>query len=288
VIIAIIVWFVVATSEQQEVSFYVPIKFVSEPEGLKAFTDVNLVSVLVKGPKVSMKSLSFNDIRIEIDVSSFKNGEYLYRIKPKDVILPSGISLVRVEPQDIRFIIDKVGKKMMKVVPSFIGEVKDGFKIVRVTINPSYVTVFGTSKKIKNIDSVETLPINISNLDKDMKIKVGIKLNEIITTAKPSEVDVDIKVSENIISKEITDFDIYMEGLDKRLNNKVILKKKKVSFVIRGRSDKLNNLDQLKAVVDLSKINKSGLYEVHVQIKGIDDVEVIDVIPSVVRVEVKR
>jgi len=83
VIIAIIVWFVVATSEQQEVSFYVPIKFVSEPEGLKAFTDVNLVSVLVKGPKVSMKSLSFNDIRIEIDVSSFKSGEYLYRIKRK-------------------------------------------------------------------------------------------------------------------------------------------------------------------------------------------------------------
>jgi len=115
---------------------------------------------------------------------------------------------VRVEPQDIRFIIDKDWEKMMKVVPSFIGEVRDGFKIVRVTINPSYVTVFGTSKKIKNIDSVETLPINISNLDKDMKIKVGIKLNEIITTAKPSEVDVDIKVSENIISKEITDFDI--------------------------------------------------------------------------------
>jgi len=41
-------------------------------------------------------------------------------------------------------------------------------------------------------------------------------------------------------------------------------------------------------VVDLSKINKSGVYEIPVEVKGVADVEVVDVNPSVVRVEVKR
>lgn len=102
ILIAVVVWFIVATSEQQEVSFYVPVKFKNEAEGLKAFTDTTLLSVLVKGPKVSMKSFTFNDIKIEIDLRDFKSGEYLYRIKPTDVLLPSGIHLIRVEPQDIR------------------------------------------------------------------------------------------------------------------------------------------------------------------------------------------
>jgi len=162
VIIAVIVWFIVATSEQQEVSFYVPVKFKNEGEGLKAFTDTSLISVLVKGPKISMKNFTFNDIKIEIDLSNFQSGEYLYRIKPTDVMLPSGIHLIRLEPQDIRIMIDKLGKKTVKVIPSFIGDLKDGYKISSVVITPSYVTIYGTSKKIKALESVETLPINIS------------------------------------------------------------------------------------------------------------------------------
>lgn len=288
VFIALVVWFIVATSEQQEVSFYVPVKFVKEPDGLKAFTDTNLLSVLVKGSKISMKSLSFNDIKIEIDTSNFKSGDYLYRIKPSDIVLPSGISLIRVEPQDIRFTVDKVGKKTVKLVPSFLGELKNGFKIVGVNITPSYVTAFGTSKKIKNIDSVETLPINITDVDKNIKINIGVKLNEVITNTNPSEVTVEIRVAENIVDKQIMDFDIELKGLKDKFRDKLILQNKKVSFTLKGRSDKVENIEKVKAYVDVSKIDKAGRYELPVFVETIDDVEVYNIKPSKLIVEVKR
>jgi len=287
VIIAVIVWFIVATSEQQEVSFYVPVKFKNEGEGLKAFTDTSLISVLVKGPKISMKNFTFNDIKIEIDLSNFQSGEYLYRIKPTDVMLPSGIHLIRLEPQDIRIMIDKLGKKTVKVIPSFIGDLKDGYKISSVVITPSYVTIYGTSKKIKALESVETLPINISGVDGNLKQKVGIKVGEIISDAKPGEVQVELKIVENIIVKNLNNLSFVLENLNPHF--KVVrINPDRVDLSVKGRSDKLNSLDNLKLFVDLSKINKDGIYELPIKVTGTEGVEVVDIIPSKIKIEVRR
>ncbi|ADR19350.1 CdaR family protein [Calditerrivibrio nitroreducens] len=287
VIIAVIVWFIVATSEQQEVSFYVPVKFKNEGEGLKAFTDTSLISVLVKGPKISMKNFTFNDIKIEIDLSNFQSGEYLYRIKPTDVMLPSGIHLIRLEPQDIRIMIDKLGKKTVKVIPSFIGDLKDGYKISSVVITPSYVTIYGTSKKIKALESVETLPINISGVDANLKQKVGIKVGEIISDAKPGEVQVELKIVENIIVKNLNNLSFILENLNPHF--KVVrINPDRVDLSVKGRSDKLNSLDNLKLFVDLSKINKDGIYELPIKVTGTEGVEVVDIIPSKIKIEVRR
>lgn len=287
VIIAVIVWFIVATSEQQEVSFYVPVKFKNEGEGLKAFTDTSLISVLVKGPKISMKNFTFNDIKIEIDLSNFQSGEYLYRIKPTDVMLPSGIHLIRLEPQDIRIMIDKLGKKTVKVIPSFIGDLKDGYKISSVVITPSYVTIYGTSKKIKALESVETLPINISGVDANLKQKVGIKVGEIISDAKPGEVQVELKIVENIIVKNLNNLSFILENLNPHF--KVVrINPDRVDLSVKGRSDKLNSLDNLKLFVDLSKINKDGIYELPIKVTGIEGVEVVDILPSKIKIEVRR
>ncbi len=287
IVIAVIVWFIVATSEQQEVSFYVPVKFKNEAEGLKAFTDTNLISVLVKGPKISMKNFTFNDIKIEIDLSNFQSGEYLYRIKPTDVMLPSGIHLIRVEPQDVRIMIDKLGKKTVKVIPSFIGEVKDGYKISSVTISPNFVTIFGTNKKIKVLESVETLPINISDLDKNIKQKIGIKLNEIISDSKPKEVEVEIKVTENIITKNISNYGLTLQNLNPSFKIKS-LSPDKVDISIRGRSDRLNNLEGLKLYVDLSGITKEGKYEFPISASKVEGIEVVEIYPNRIKIEVRR
>lgn len=285
--IAVIVWFIVATSEQQEVSFYVPVKFKNESEGLKAFTDTNLISVLVKGPKISMKNFTFNDIKIEIDLTNFQSGEYLYRIKPTDVMLPSGIHLIRVEPQDIRVMIDKLGTKTVKVIPTFIGEVKDGYKISSVTIIPNFVTIFGTNKKIKVLESIETLPINISDLDRNLKQKIGVKLNEIVSDSKPKEVTVEIKVTENIITKNISNFGLTLENLNPMFKIKS-LTPDRVDISIRGRSDRLNNLEGLKLYVDLSKVSKEGRYDLPILVSNIEGVDVVDIYPNRIKIEVKR
>jgi len=287
ILIAVVVWFIVATSEQQEVSFYVPVKFKNEAEGLKAFTDTTLLSVLVKGPKVSMKSFTFNDIKIEIDLRDFKSGEYLYRIKPTDVLLPSGIHLIRVEPQDIRVTIDKLGKKTVKVVPSFIGEVKEGYKILSVLINPSMVTIYGNNKRIKSLDSIETLPINISEIDTTTRQKVGIKIGEAIFDAKPKEVDVEIKISENVINKVLSNLEIDYDNLKPGFKVRAI-SRDKFNVDIKGRADKINSVEKVRLYVDLSHITKEGKYELPVLSSKIDGVEVLNIYPDKIKLEVKK
>ncbi|MCX8084937.1 MAG: CdaR family protein [Calditerrivibrio sp.] len=288
ILLAIIVWFIVATSEQQETSFYVPVKFKNEMEGLKAFTDTNLVSVLVKGPKISMKSFTFNDIKIEIDLSGFQHGEYLYRIKPSDIILPSGISLIRVEPQDVRITIDKVGKKQVKVVPSFVGELKDGYKIVSVNINPQTVTIFGTNKKIRLLENVETLPINLSDASRSFKQKIGIKVTDVISDAKPQEVEVEVKIAENIIEKTFFNIPVLLErpwgGLRFR-----VLSKDRVDITVKGRSDKIISLDNLSIKANTTGITQKGIYNVPLKVLNLPgDVELLQVEPKSIKIEVTQ
>ncbi|PMP69331.1 MAG: hypothetical protein C0187_07455, partial [Calditerrivibrio nitroreducens] len=164
---------------------------------------------------------------------------------------------------------------------------KDGYKISSVTITPSHVTVYGTSKKIKALESVETLPINISGVDASLKQKVGIKVGEIITDAKPNEVQIELKVVENIIVKNLNNLSFVLENLNPHF--KVIrINPDRVDLSVRGRSDKLNSLDNLKLFVDLSKINRDGIYELPVKVAGIEGVDVVDITPSRIKIEVRR
>jgi len=40
--------------------------------------------------------------------------------------------------------------------------------------------------------------------------------------------------------------------------------------------------------VDLSKIKKDGIYELTIKVTGIEGVEVVDILPSKIKIEVRR
>ncbi|MCD8493152.1 MAG: hypothetical protein LRY51_15345 [Geovibrio sp.] len=147
IVIAVSLWFGLVTGEYQEFSVYAPVRFKNMQGELVAVSADTHVNVTAKTPRGLMRALDYNAVTIEVDVSALGYGDTYHRLVPSEIKLPSGVELVRVEPEGINITVDKLVKKSTKVVPTFIGEPHPGFKVGSVTVYPEYVEIQGATKK---------------------------------------------------------------------------------------------------------------------------------------------
>lgn len=287
VLIAISLWLVVATSDISEMKMYVPVKLKNISEGYVAVTDETLLNIEVTGSNMLLQNISHNDIVIDIDVSNFNVGSKNYRIKDVDIKKPNGIEVVRVEPQNINIKVDKMVDKLVKVVPSFIGEPKEGFKVETVETFPKTVSMQGAESELNNSEFIETLPINLSSRYEGMIYATGMKLGDGIEKTDPEQVDVFINFSEDIVEEVFDEFRIYSENLLDNVTYKV--SPEIVKIKVRGRKDRLNekNINNfIRLTVDLSGIESSGKYLREINKNVNDTVRILSMEPQNVRIEV--
>jgi YbbR domain-containing protein len=289
VILAVGLWFYVYTSDYTEMSFNVPLKVVNLNENLAAINETGLINVVLRGPNFSLKSISFNDIKINIDGSNFEVGEVKYRIKLTEIKVPAGITVVRVEPSEVHFIIDKLITKRVKVNPTFIGEPLKGYKIASVRINPESVQLQGSEKQLSSLDYVDTLPINLSSRYEPLVYSVGLKIPEGSKVVGNNQVEVIVKFTEDIVEYTVNDLELRFKGKKEYLKYELI--DKDVIVRLKGRSDKLN-LNNIKNVIelflDVSNIDKGGTYLLKVERVLKSDIEIMEIKPEKVRVKISE
>jgi YbbR domain-containing protein len=287
VLIALILWLVVATSDVSDMKVYVPIKLVNITEGYVAVTDDNLIYVHIKASNMILKNLNHNDIKISVDVSDFKTGTTRYRIRKEDIKVPGGVEVIETEPQEIFITVDKLVNKKVRVVPTFIGEPKEGFKIANVTSIPDTVTVQGAKSKISDKDFIETLPINISGRSETMIYGIGMKMGDGFKSVSPEQIEVYITFKEDIVTKTIENYPV--ELLADNKDFKYILMPDKVKIKISGRKDKMKDKyirDKVKLFVKMDNETSVGKYLKQIEYKT-NDLKLISIEPLQVRIEVE-
>ena len=287
VLIALVLWFIVATSDMSDMKVYVPVKLVNISEGYVAVTDDNLIYVHIKASAMTLKNLNHNDIKISIDVSNFKSGTTRYRIKQSDLKMPAGVEFIETEPKEIYITVDKLVNKKVRVVPTFVGEPKLGFKISNVTSIPDTVIVQGAKSKIKDKDFIETLPINISGRSETMIYGIGMKMSDGFKSVSPEQIEVYISFKEDIITKTIENYPVKVQALNKDF--KYTLLPDKVKIKLSGRKDKMTD-EYIKKNVNLF-INMDNNTSVGKYLKQINyssgDLKILSIEPAQVRIEVE-
>lgn len=288
VLLAISLWVIVATSDYDEVQFNVPVKLNNVPENRVAVTDENLINVTMKGPRLVLNSLSYNDISVEVDVSGFSGYKTDYRIKPSDVKAPSSVDVVRIQPSVIPVTIDKIIHKKIEVTPSFIGEPADGFKVGTLKIIPSEVEVTGAASKLGEIDYIETLPINLSNKSGKINYTVGLKKSSGIKNLAPSQVEVAVVFKENMIEKNFEKIPVTLVNKNKDYNYNLLTKE--VEAKIKVRSDIAESKELSKKInvyLDVSQL-KPGKYLRDIEFSSGDNINIMEISPGKARVEVTK
>ena len=285
---AIFLWFIVTSTDYTEVSVYVPIKLLNVPENYIAVSEDKIVNIVLRGTNMILKSMSKNDIFIAIDVSNFKVGNIKYDIMMGDIKVPTGVNIKRIEPANIHIIIDSMISKKMEVIPFFIGTPKGGYRLSNIAISPNEIAVFGAKSRIENVNYIETLPIILTNEYQEKNINIGLNLKEGITETNPPEVKTILTFNENIIEKEFLDVPLIVKNSK---NLKIVkMHPQSVRVKIEGRSDLINSdlADLLEVFIELNDIVHSGTYIRNVAYVSKQDINVIHIIPNVVRLEVEK
>ncbi len=287
VLIALGMWIMVVSGHEETKEMTVPVKLINVSNGKVAIADYPNVSINIKGAARLMQSLANSDVLLDIDVATFPNGQSIRRILPEDFKTPLGLEVVDVKPAELRITLDNITAKDVRVLPSIIGEVKQGYMVESITLKPNSVSVTGAKSVLSKLENISTMPINLSERSENFVQNVVLKDYEGVTKIQPSSVEVRVKLRENMVEHEFTNVPVECMNLK---SNLMVVNTPSLSYVkARGREDIIDTfLDTVTFVTDCSNINGPGNYTGSVAYRTNLIVDILNLEPQTINIEIKE
>jgi YbbR domain-containing protein len=191
---------------------FIPVDSDQIPAGL-TITGPSLkgIEVYVRGPKSALRILSDMKMRYVLDLSGAHIGINSIPIEKDRIILPGGISIVKINPTFLTVTIDNKIKKELPVKILFSGKPATGFTVSSAVLKPSSVILQGPQNILAPMDKVLTKPVEIKGLSESFKKGVALDLVEDLEIISPSKIIfAEISIEEKIVTQKF--FDIQVEG----------------------------------------------------------------------------
>ena len=169
--------------------------------------------------------------------------------------------------------------KFVPVIPEFNGYSKLSIKEVKIT--PQIAKITGKGEIISKISSIETEPINIEGLSRNISVNSKLKTLEGLKI-EPSSVTVEISVEEEIT---VTFDNISVHTINLKEGLKASLDVETVKVIITGRKSILESIKSIEAQLDLKGLD-AGEYILSVSIKNIPNSIYIRIYPEKINVKI--
>lgn len=124
----------------------------------------DLKEIKVTGPEKQVDKVRLG--LAVVDISQLIGNKTTVKIIPVDE-LGQAVSDIQVEPKFTQIIVSTLPLKQLAVSPVLVGKPADGYRIKEVTAVPNMVKVSGNH--LEKINSLKTLPIDITGLDSNIQ-----------------------------------------------------------------------------------------------------------------------
>ena len=162
VVLAVMLWMLVAAETSSEIGMEVPLEFRNIPSQLEITGDTtNVVQVRLRGSPNVIRQISVKDVSTTIDLSKIRPGDKIVPLSPQNVQAPLGAEVIRVNPSTVRFNLERTVTKSVPVVPTIAGQPPDGFEAGKVLVDPGRIEVEGPESRVNSLKSVATAPIRL-------------------------------------------------------------------------------------------------------------------------------
>lgn len=179
-VLAFLLWLYVMGEENPEIPYdinNVPVKLINsdilEKKGLIILDEKNYtVNVKIKGRRSDVLNIAAQNISAFADLSRVNSkGTNVIPVTVEG--LPRNVSLVSINPPEIKVEIDKIAKTQMPVAVKIIGNVMEGYAMQSAVPTPGEVLVIGPESKVNLIKNV-IAGVNVSYKKGDIKISVPV------------------------------------------------------------------------------------------------------------------
>jgi len=165
VLLATFLWFFVTSRGQVEISLEIPLEYKNIPAGMGIVGNTTkMIDMSIRGQERLIKNLKPADIRVFIDMSKAKKGEFIYYINKDDVKLPYAVTVTNIIPSSIKVKVEENVIKTVDVRPSITGAPEKGFYVKSVEVEPRSVIIHGFKPDVRRIGELKTEAIDVTGL----------------------------------------------------------------------------------------------------------------------------
>ncbi|MCI5158208.1 MAG: hypothetical protein D3906_07150 [Candidatus Electrothrix sp. AUS1_2] len=176
--LGILVWFLAVGTDQMDVNMTVPIEILNLPKKLIIYNQYQKeVSVVLRGPRGIIQEVRNRPPSLTLDLSGAKPDTIVLNTENLIFPLPSGISILRMQPASITLSIDELVEQEIPITAVTEGKAADGYLLKEVILNPDKIGVAGPASLINRTQSLKTYVIDLSGLNASATLPVHLDLS---------------------------------------------------------------------------------------------------------------
>ncbi|MFO8048514.1 MAG: diadenylate cyclase [Desulfosudaceae bacterium] len=158
------VWFSFARAMETLRTVEVPVEFANRGADLYIYgTSASSINLYLIGAGALIKNIRLDQLAVSVDLEGARIGENTFHLSRKNVILPPGIRLNRMEPTVLRVNLDKLTAKKVPVQIKWVGRLPEGKRIISASPSPSTIRLAGPSQELEAADTVYTEDVDIGD-----------------------------------------------------------------------------------------------------------------------------
>lgn len=215
VVVAVGAWWYVQASDVDEQQVRVPVEWMV-PGGLITVEPLPPTAlVTLSGPRNALRRVVDNDLVLPVDLgaSGARLGDHSLELSPVDVRgLPSTVNALDLRPPTVSFTLDEVDVRRVTVQPVTVGEPKAGWVVTEVRLDPAVVELRGPRISLANLISVDTEPVDVSDLGHDRRFKANLVLPRGVELRGPNTVEFRVKVEPLVEARVFSEVPVYVRG----------------------------------------------------------------------------
>lgn len=163
-------------------------------------------------------------------------------------------------------------EKTVPVTYTKKGSLAEGLAVTNISVEPREVTIAGPKDILDNIQSLEGVEVDLSQLTESTTFDASVLLPKGVTSAKPNQVKVSVGVqkTKQTKTKTIDGIPIQKNGLSKDVTAHLISPQDgKISVDISGEASIVDKITaaQITAVINLQNVS-SGTKDISIQVSG--------------------
>ncbi|MBC2742937.1 MAG: hypothetical protein HGJ93_07805 [Desulfosarcina sp.] len=204
----------ISRTDNQEVEIAIAVTFNNLADDLLLMdAPRQSVRLLVSGTPSVFETIDPKETACRLDLSGLGEGTHTISVRPADVGLPRGVSLLALLTPSLTIRLETVFQKTVGVVAVLEGNPAPGFAVATVTLKPDRIVLKGTATLLAGIDTVKTRPINLEDASESFKKEVPLNLPEAIAVDPPLRIAVaEVEVKERIITRVLENIPVSGKG----------------------------------------------------------------------------
>ena len=283
-----LLWLYVLSSAQTKIEKKVNIHFIL-PEHHAVINHVQKeITYTLEGPRALVRNLLNRKKNIKINIKNiYRNKKKKYEIAINNIGMnfPFGVKVLSVEPRTLTVELDKKLTKKIPVILQSIGKIPSDHKLIQETILPKSITVSGPESLVRKIKEVKTLPISLNNITQSDSKKLSLYLLD--DRVKYSQYDVDYQFEVQPTRANLLIKNVPISFLTTRNFGQADRRSVNLMVLAENGNEIENKKREIKIIAEIPE-RALGEVEIPLSAKMPEGLHLLEIIPSKVKVKVKR